>query len=222
MASVVVIWPCRGIFQSELGRDDQKRKAKKGGRGCWVFGAAGQLDDHDDEHDKFDHGPSHKSCACLQSNDPLPRHPSHTARTPVHVVMKPKPYDEPAGKPTLRRPASGGGIITSGSSSKTKSKKALSYSRAHGKGGMASPVGGDLRSQRQQHQHRSLWMACARCLCGGKRAEEWGSKLRLFLVGELPASLSLPTKIRIVLEVRARRCVWFECVCRGGGVGMRG
>lgn len=126
---------------------------------------------------------------------------THAPLQATHVKgMKDRFHDEPAGKPTLRRPASGasgGGVITS----KTNNKKAT-YSRAYGKGGTSSlPGGSSLCAQRQQqHQHRSLWMVCGQCLCG-TRAEEWGSKLRQFLVGELPASLSLPTKIRIVLEV---------------------
>jgi hypothetical protein len=126
--------------------------------------------------------------------------------------MNVSPYDEPKGKPVLRRPASGGGVVISGTptnTSKTNKKAASSYSPAYGKGGTNSVSGGSsLRAQRQQHQHRSLWMTCSRCLYG-TRAEEWGSKLRQFLVGELPASLSLPTKIRIVLEVSTSSvCGW--------------
>jgi hypothetical protein len=70
--------------------------------------------------------------------------------------------------------------------------------------------------QHQQHRHnRRLnnthtrpWLTCRWFGPTRKRMKEWGSQLRQFLVGELPASLSLRTKIRIVLEVRV--CV---CMC---------
>lgn len=93
-------------------------------------------------------------------------------------------------------------MSSSTSTSKTKKKKAAPpHIHAYSHGGANSLRSGrSLRVKRQQHQHRSLWMVCCQCL-RGKRAEEWGSKIRQFLVGELPASLSLPTKIRIVLEV---------------------
>lgn len=136
--------------------------------------------------------------------------------------MNASPHDEPNGKPVLRRPASGGGVIISSTPTNTSqtNKKA-----AYGKGGTSSlPGGSSLRVQRQQHQHRSLWMTCSRCLCG-TRAEEWESKLRQFLVGELPASLSLPTKFRIVLEVSMGSvCVWVvggKGTFLGGGGGRR-
>lgn len=161
-----------------------------------------------------------KSCFHTTLTPPTHAFPqTHSTQAPLQAAhvedMKDSPYDELAGKPT-GRPANGGGVIitdaspasSSSSSTNTTNKKAAStYSRAYEKGCASSlPGGRSLRAQRQQHQHRSLWMACGQCLCG-TRAEEWGSKLRQFLVGELPGSLSLPTKIRIVLEV-SKSSIW--------------
>jgi hypothetical protein len=162
-------------------------------------------------------------------------HPRNSLQTqdthaPLQIAhleeMKSRPYDEPVDKPTPRRRANGGGVMRSSSTtSKTKKKAALTYIHGYSSGGASSlPSGRSLRVKRQQHQHRSLWMACSQCLCG-KRAEEWGSKLRQFLMGELPASLSLPTKIRIVLEVSMVStygwCGWQGTFCKRGGKGRR-
>lgn len=139
---------------------------------------------------KFNHGPLKIVCVCRSPPTHHAPHPisnTHNTQAPLQAAhvegMNTSPHDEPKGKPVLRRPASGGGVIISSTPTNTSqtNKKA-----AYGKGGTSSlPGGSSLRVQRQQHQHRSLWMTCSRCLCG-TRAEEWGSKLRQFLVGELP------------------------------------
>lgn len=64
--------------------------------------------------------------------------------------------------------------------------------------------------QQYRHNHRHntkrSWITYRWLGPPRKRIKEWGSQLRKFFVGELPASLSLRTKIRVVLEVRV-------CVC---------
>ncbi len=108
---------------------------------------------------------------------------------------------------------------TGGKPSATVTATATAASTTSGKKKARSPASSSSRAKHDkeaahgEHGHRSRWMVCPRCCVWGdattnKRLEQWTHKVRQFFVGELPASLSLRTKIRIVLEARLLGHLW--------------